>query len=98
MRDRFGHGDAGVPDAGACDHRRCQPIRHSTKRATTKRRWRRIAVVVRWPGPVLAATLLALDRTARLAEIPDHITSATTSPARRRYPTRLPRIRPVTFP
>lgn len=29
------------------------------KRATTKRRWRRIGtVVVRWPGPVLAATLL----------------------------------------
>ena len=53
---------SGLPYPGARRRRRRQPIRCARPQTNSPRRgWRRIGTaVVRWPGPVLAATVVAL--------------------------------------
>ena len=56
----YGHRRARGVDAGAGDHHRGESVRHvlEPKRAMRIRGWRKIgAAIVRWPGPVLLATV-----------------------------------------
>ena len=88
-------GVAGRADARARDHHRRQPVRRCSSPSARMRirGWRKIgAAVVRWPGPILVATIaLVADRPADAARLPDQLQRPQLPARRPSAPTRATR-------